>query len=768
MRKLVLFAVPFAAPVVLVVYGLPLAAALALVGLALAAFAVIWRSEWRRRGQLLIALAGLCIGLLYALGFQALIVQPVQQLDGQTCEASALICDYPEPTQYGCRVAAEVPLEGRSVRTLLYLDTAGMDLKPGDRVQTRLELHRSDRTKSGEESLYYQAKGIRLIGYARGEAETVPASRVPLRLWPVLFSRALRDMLAKAMPAGTAGLVQALLTGDRSGLSYAQMSDMKMAGVSHMIAISGMHVSILLGFFTLLTGRRRLLTALLGIPLVLFFVLATGASPSVVRAAVMQIIFLIAPLLWRENDPPTSLCAALLLLLLRNPYAIADLSLQLSFGSMAGILFATRPVYHWLAAHVVPKRWTKPLPEMLKLTKRERLLRCCKTLRRKAVFFVFASVSTTLGALIFTVPVIAIRLGTFSLYGVLSNLVILWAVSICFVGGAVTGLLAWLWLPLGQLAGWVVAWPVRYILWMAKLIAHVPFALLTTRTPYLAIWLVVSYLVLIPAIRCRKVVIPTLGILAGLLLTVALTYFDGIPNEFRITALDVGQGQCICLQTPDFRAVYDCGGSNADDCGQHAAEHFLSTGQQRIDALILSHYDEDHIGGLPQLLYRVEVGRIYLSPNPDETGAHEAILQLAAAYDIPVTYVETEVTLPFSGGSLTIFPPPSQQNDNSSLAILFSCGKYDMLASGDMDRYDENLLLHQHLLPRTELYIAGHHGAKESSSEALLRTITPDCVLISVGTNRYGQPSEEALSRFAALSAAVYRTDQNGDISIER
>ena len=296
MRKLVLFAVPFA----LAVLSLYLFSAVHMLigaGIGLLLFLIAVRSKWRRRIQALIALAGLCLGFVYCAAYTQIFVQPVQQLDGQTCEASALICDYPEPTQYGCRVAAEVPLEGRRVRTLLYLDTAGLDLKPGDRVQTRLELHRSDRTKNGEESLYYQAKGIRLIGYARGEAETVPASRVPLRLWPVLFSRALRDILAKAMPAGTAGLVQALLTGDRSGLSYAQMSDMKMAGVSHMIAISGMHVSILLGFFTLLTGRRRLLTALLGIPLVLFFVLATGASPSVVRAAVMQIIFLIAPLL---------------------------------------------------------------------------------------------------------------------------------------------------------------------------------------------------------------------------------------------------------------------------------------------------------------------------------------------------------------------------------------------------------------------------------------------------------------------------------------
>lgn len=763
MRKLVLFTVPFAAAVFVFVYFLSLLTGLLCAGIALLGLIVILAGKGKQRKRLAIALSGLCFGFLFCALYSQLVVDPALELDGAEEELTAELCEYPEDTRFGCRSVAEITVNGHRVRCLFYLDEDCLALSPGDRVTLTAELRRSDLDRQGETQLYYQAKGIRLLGHARSDAVIEKTAAVPLRDYPAAFSKALNEKLAEALPEDAVGLVQALLTGQRSNLSAAQLSDFRMAGVSHMIAISGMHVSILLAIIALLTQRTRGLTALLGIPLVLFFVLATGASPSVIRAAVMQIFFLLAPLLWRENDAPTSLCAALLLLLLQNPYAIANLGFQLSFGSMAGILWASGPIYRKLAGQKRIAAWFTPRYEG------PRLQRVLLALRRRLVFLVLGSVSVTLGALAVTVPILALTTGTFSAYTVLSNVVILWAVSLCFAGGLLTALLGWIWLPLGSAVGWLVAWPVRYILLLAQGIARLPFALLTTDSPYLVIWLVLSYALVLCGILSHKALLPTLGILGSLVLAAGLTRLDLQPQEFRITALDVGQGQCICLRTPEFSALYDCGGSEGDAAGQHAAEYLLTAGVSRLDALILSHYDTDHVGGVEMLLYRVDVDRIYLPEPIGESTEHQRLCALAEARQIPLVYVTEQTALALANGEIRLIPPAFAQEDNdNSLSLLFSCGEYDMLVTGDLDELGERLLLHEAALPPVELYVAGHHGSRHSSSEALLAAIRPQTVLISVGYNTYGHPAQETLDRLAAVGAQVLRTDECGDISIGR
>lgn len=764
MRKLVLFAAPFAAAVLVYVYALSLLAGLICAGVAAVALAVVLLGKRKQRQRPAIALSGLCIGFLFCALYGQLFLQPVQQADGQTVTMTVELCGYPEPARYGDSVEAYGTVNGRRAKILVYLDGDAGDLRPGDRITLTLSLRRADRNSEGEEYFYYQVKGISLIGSAKGAPFVARCEKIPLRYSPQLFSHRLRQLLADAVPEDAAGLLQVFLTGDRTGLSYAQKSDFQMAGVSHMIAISGMHVSILLAFLSFLLGNRRTLLALLGIPVVLLFVFATGCSPSAVRAALMQLLFLLAPLLGRDNDAPTSLCAALLLLLLQNPYAIANLSLQLSFGSMAGIVWVTRTIYGWLTRPKIMQTWLAHDD-----LRKPRMLRLALFARRVLMKGVHVSISTTLGAQLFTLPICAISLGSFSIYTLLSNLLILWAVSLSFWGALLTALLGWIWLPLGSIAGWLTAWPVRYILLMSRLIARLPFALLPTDSPFPVIFLIVSYLILGLAIGCRKVLLPTLGIVGALMLTVTLTTLDARPDVFRITAFDVGQGQSVCMLTKDFSALYDCGGTGNDTAGQKAAEKLLLAGVQRLDAVVLSHYDIDHVGGLAQLMYRIDVDTLYLPPPMEDDAECETFLSLASQYGVEVVYVEEETVLPFANGSLTVFPPVSTESSNAgSLCILYSCAGYDMLATGDMDELAERLFLFERTLPQVELYIAGHHGSKHSSSETLLDVIRPETVIVSVGNNRYGHPSQEALARFAAVGATVRRTDECGDITIRR
>ncbi len=768
MRKLVWFTVPFAAAALLCVYVLPLSAGLllALLSFLIWVFLLIRKQKQAdsekqsRRKRVLIALLGLVAGFLYCSLYEQLRIEPILELDGTREEISAVLLETPKKTRYGCKADCQILLRGRSVRILLYLDEDGTELQAGDELQLTAELQRSDRTKQGEERRYDQARGVLLIAYQRSEPEISRAEKLRLRFLPALFSDRLNRLLSQSIPTDASGLIRALLTGDRTSLSYRQKSDFKMAGVSHMIAISGLHVSILVGFVLLLTGRRRWLSVLIGLPIVIFFVFSTGCSPSVVRAAVMQLLLLLAPLLKRENDAPTSLCAALLLLLLQNPYAIANISLQLSFTALTGILLCTGRFYQAM------RSW-KPVERLFRHEGRQKGRKLLLRIGKRLVQAVLAGVSATLGAMLFSAPLSVIYFGSFAVYTVLANLLILWAVGICFTGGIMTAAFALIFPALGSWIGWLVAWPVRYIQWAASLIAKFPFALLTTQSPYLFIWLITAYLAICLAFYTKKRLLPVCGILAGLLLTMLLTRLELTPQQFQITALDVGQGQCLCIRTGDLSVLYDCGGSDADEAGQHAAEFLLSAGVRRLDALILSHYDLDHIGGTSQLLYRIEVETLYL-PKPEEGDPDcQALLELAEDAGIETFFVTEQKTISFDGGSIELLPSDREGN-NGSLSLLFSKAEYDMLVTGDLDEAGEVLLLHKYALPEAELFVAGHHGAGESSSMALLMSIRPETVLISVGQNRYGHPSEQTLARFAAVGAAVYRTDLNGDITIAR
>ena len=269
--------------------------------------------------------------------------------------------------------------------------------------------------------------------------------------------------------------------------------------------------------------------------------------------------------------------------------------------------------------------------------------------------------------------------------------------------------------------------------------------------------------------RIRRFELPLGGIAAALALTLILYGRSVRFQSLSIAVLDVGQGQCVCMQTKSFTAVVDCGGDSGTSAGRACARYLKNTGAQGIDALILTHYDTDHINGVSTLLSAIPVETVYLADVPFDEDARQRVEQQAREAGAEIVYVTTDLNLSFPEGGMTIYEPVSLYDDNAaSLAVLFSAGEYDMLVTGDMDVYSEYDLLLSHDLPQVEVFVAGHHGSKFSSSRELLDVLRPQVVLISVGKNNYGHPSPEALERFAAAGATVYRTDESGDLIIRR
>ena len=190
-------------------------------------------------------------------------------------------------------------------------------------------------------------------------------------------------------------------------------------------------------------------------------------------------------------------------------------------------------------------------------------------------------------------------------------------------------------------------------------------------------------------------------------------------------------------------------------------------GCRRLNWLVLTHYDKDHVSGVTGLLARMKVDTLLVPEAEDDAGLQGAVLSAAREHGTEVRFITEEERLDFGRGTLTILPSLGDTGDNErGLAILASSGDKDFLITGDMNSVTEAKLLESYDLPDIEGLVAGHHGSKYATSQALLEALTPETACISVGSNSYGHPTEETLLRLARQGCDIYRTDLHGTIHL--
>lgn len=731
MRKLALFSGGFAAAAAIFVYLLRDVRALWLAGACLAFSPLALRLGLRRCCA---AALGLAAGLLWCAGYQQLWLAPADRLCDTTQQVALTLTEDPTATDYGSRAMGTIQADDRRYSAVLYADEALMKATAGDCVTVQAKIRRAGLSIADGESLYLRAQGVVL----QLQSEDILSVEPGRGSWPVRLRQYLQNRLHVLYSGEAAGLLRALLTGDRSELSYGIQNELSVAGLSHAVAVSGMHVSMLLAMVSLLCGHNPRLTALFGIPVVVAFTLMTGASPSACRAAVMQTMLLLAPLVRREQDGLTALSAAALVLLLQNPWAVASVSFQLSFAAVLGLFVLAEPLQRRLLG---------------RSKKAGRIRR-----------YLAGSAAASVAATVVTLPLTVYYFGLISLAAVLTNLLALWAVTAVFTLGAISCFAG----ALGPVLAWPVSKLSAYLLGLCRLIARFPYAAAYPQNLPLMCWAVAAYGVLCwLLLRGSRKMLPLLSVLtAGLLLCVLWGRAELTRGTPVCRVLDVGQGQCIYWQTGGFSALIDCGGENPEEAGELAARTLLSGGQTHVDLVVLTHYDADHAGGVEQLLRRVRVGLLLLPETAEESDMQQNILAAASASACQVCMVTELTEVEFSGGKLTVYPPVSQESgNNSGISVLATGGEYDMLVTGDLDRFAEMRLLSRWAIPHVELLVAGHHGSKTSTSEALLEAVQPQTVVISVGAdNSYGHPAQETLDRIAQTGAAVYRTDRDGTV----
>ena len=765
MRILATFALSFAAAVFFTIYGgldsflLPLGGGLAVITLALG---LIRRQKSRARTRALLILSGLAAGFLWTALYMAVFFQPAQDLDGRTVRLAATVADWPQEGSYGGYTVVIQAETGSWVKVsaILYTDGQGAELRPGDRIETVAHCTLGDRTFSGEKITYYTAKGIFLRAKAYGRLTVEHPDRVHPQYFAAWTAKALKGGIDAAFPEDVSGFVRALVTGNRDNLTDEFTTSLERTGLSHTVAVSGMHLAFLSGVITTLLGRGKRSTAVFTILWVVLFCGIAGNTPSVLRAAVMICMLQLAPLLDRERDGPTSLSVALLLLLWVNPFSAAHIGLQLSFTAVAGILLVSDQVQEWLLKkfHMDelhrPENWG------------QRLLRA-------GPYFVVSTLSATLGASALTVPLVALHFNLISLVAPLSNLLTIWAIGFLFLSGLGVGALA---IVLPRLAA-VLAAPltvlVHYLQGVIELLSRPALAALPLESVYYRAWLVLIYALLLLSVRTkgrRPVWMPLAAGTAALIVAVGLTRADFYAGELAVTVLDVGQGQSVLVRTGNYLTLVDCGGDSRDAPGDVAADYLQSLGLHSLDLLVVSHYHADHANGIPQLLNRVNVGEIALPDVEEDSPLRAEIIAAAGAKGIPVRLIQEDTRLALGADQMRIFPPMAEEGtaNELGLTVLASVGETDVLITGDMEAEGERRLVEAVELPDIEVLVVGHHGSDTSTTPELLAAARPDLALISVGLNNsYGHPSWETLCRLDEAGAEIYRTDLYGAIEAQ-
>lgn len=716
--------------------------------LALAWLFAARKQKYFRRGLLI--LLSLAVSLAYFAGYDHLVRQPIEDRCGAASDFTATVCDWPQATERGARVTVE--LEGyHRARAVLYGEAELLAARPGDTVTGTAQWQSAAHFDS-DDVTHFNARGVYALLYGREDVRLSAGDGDALRWLPQRAGKAFREKVAAIWDdPRVSGFLTAELTGDKSAMDDGDYLAMQETGLAHLFAVSGLHCAFLVTLMALLISRRQRLLCAVTIPLLLFYMVMVGMSPSVVRACIMQIFLLIAPLFRRGSDPLTSLAAALLVILLCNPFAAASVSLQLSFSATLGMVLLSPRLYKLLTG------WYKGK---------------CRPLRT-ALCFVAANLSATLSAVVFTAPLTAWYFRIFVLVAPLSSLLAVPAAGWSFMAAFVTVLLGFVWLPLASLLGWISWTLVRYILWIANGMMSWRYHAVYFTNPYLVYWLLFLYAAFIGCAATpdgkRKYLLASALSVLTLTAAIWVNRQDYQYGVLTALTLDVGQGESVILTSGGETALVDCGSSNSyKDPGGLAADMLHSMGVRELSAVVVTHYHADHTNGLYEVLRRIPVQTVYLPDIEDEYGVRERLVSLAEEKGAQVTYVTKETADTLGDTVLTIYPPVQSGGDLNELGLtaLASAGDFDLLITGDMSGSTEKKLVETYALPDIEVLVVSHHGSRYSSNIRFLKSVTPEAAVISVGDNNYGHPSEETLQRLLAVGADIWRTDQQGTIRI--
>ena len=673
--------------------------------------------------------------------------------DGRSEYITAEVSDLPEKNQEYEKVSVKI-LDGtcKGLKSVLYIydEIPEKSLRPGNVIGLRVRF-RDARVLYGRTSYTYSARDIFVTGTSQSRVKLFKEHTItPVRYFPKIISAALKNEISVIFPEETESFMRSLLLGDKTDL-YRDVSlyqSMSRAGLMHAVAVSGLHISFLAGAVIFIFGRTRR-ASLFSIAVVWLFVFISGTPASAVRAAVMMSILLLAPVLQRQNDPLTSLSFALLLILAVNPYAVTGTGLQLSFSAMAGIQLISPAFENFTAS-----------------------LRAKKGVFAKLAVYISGIAASSLSVLVFSIPLMAVHFKFVSVISPLTNVLCLWAVSICFIGGFAACIAGCIIPVLGKGIALFISYFARYIICVVKLLSDFNYSCVYINGIY-GIWLVLSYIVILYLIFSKKrktVLVPAgitviIGIFIGA--TAFSSYYYSSPKAY-FTTVNVGQGQSLALYSGDKTILIDCGSTyTTENAGIITGAYLSSCARHKADYLILTHLHSDHCNGVEYLEEIVDVENLIIPDSvPDDDDMLDTVMTSAERNGVNTILLGSDAEIECDNISISLYSPDGDavSENESCIMMLIDAAGFRILVTGDANSESEEQLIFRHHIPDIDLLVAGHHGSKYSSGADFLKKISPEYAVVSTGFNTYGHPAPEALERLEHAGCRIYRTDKDGNV----
>ena len=579
-------------------------------------------------------------------------------------------------------------------------------------------------------------------------------------------------------PKEISGLFVGILIGDKENITEEIEEDFKNSSLSHMLAVSGTHVSyIILGLSFLLSNFGKRYTNIFSILFLIFFMYLTNFTASVVRACIMGIILLGSKILYRKSDIYVSMALSILIILIENPFKILDVGLILSYAGTLGIV-------------VLYRIWSNEV----------------KT-KNKIIKYIINTLLITCSAQIFVFPIIAVYFNNVSITFFISNLLATPVLAIIIIFGFFNIIVFFISNELGMIISIFLKMNIEILIFISHSCSNIPYANLLVITPKI-IFVILYYLIILLYIITKKIynikeewqylsalekkeililkkiiknkrkfIIKIISLI--LIITFVNIIIINTNKETKIYFIDVGQGDSTLIITENKKNILIDGGGNVTNKNYDIGEnillpYLLDRGITKIDYLFVSHFDFDHVGGLYEIIDKLNVDNIIIPKNESISEEEKEFTKKAKEKHIKIYRLcQNDKIYIDKNTKIDILSPLNEEIEenyinNNCLVFKFTYNNFSMLFTGDIEEIAEKEILKnvsKNIL-KSDILKIPHHGSKTSSTDKFLECVNSKIALIGVGKNNFGHPSEEVIERLKSKNIKVYRTDLNGEIEI--
>ena len=549
------------------------------------------------------------------------------------------------------------------------------------------------------------------------------------------MQKKIKAIIKEKLPSETGDLLLAILLGDKKDLSEQIQINFKNSNLSHMLAVSGAHVSYIIIGLTYITqnsimGKRK--ARVFCIFFLIIFMAITNFTPSVTRACIMAILTLVSKILYKKADIYTNISISALIILLYNPYSLLDLGFKLSFGGTIGIVIFMR---------FIKKKQEEP--KLLNYIKQMALVSIC--------------------ANIIIIPIIMNNFNTVSLTFLVSNILASPILAIIVIVGFSIIIIS---IISHSLSNLLVFWlnPIlNLLIKISSFCSKLPFAKILVVTPYIfnIIFYYTIILYLVNYNELKQFIKKKTVILLSIILILSNFIFYILPQDLKIYFIDVGQGDSTLIVTPSKKTILiDGGGSESFDVGEKVLlPYLLDRRIRKIDYIMISHFDTDHCKGIFTVIENLKVKNIIISKQAKKSENYKKFKEIVANKKINIILVKAgdKIKIDKYIYFKILFPTEKliMQNplNNNSIVSQLNYKSFKMLFTGDIEEIAEKeiLNLQKDKLKSTILKVA-HHGSNTSSTQEFINSVKPELALIGVGKNNtFGHPSECVVEKLRDL-----------------